>query len=191
MNGQKQFKPGSYELIIRISNPIIDPGNKLQIEVYVTGYGKIESPKVAVYPSWNVFLHEKSLLSVGDSPAKPIDDAGGVIILNEESFSNTNNRYQILTECRTPGLKAPINLDMAIVRHARPGMHTMNFVLTYFDGEKWNTKYSSVHFTVRNFYQRHETFVWIIGAFAAIISISTGIITMWHKLKIILCTLFE
>lgn len=48
-------KPGAYDLAIRVSQPIVDPGGRLQVEVYISGYGVIQAAKVAFYPSPNVF----------------------------------------------------------------------------------------------------------------------------------------
>lgn len=53
-------KPGAYDLIIRISQPIVDPGDRLRVEVYISGYGVIEAAKVAFYPSPEVFDPSKS-----------------------------------------------------------------------------------------------------------------------------------
>jgi hypothetical protein len=40
----KQFgsKPGSYDLLIRVSKPILDPGDRVHIDVYVSGYWYIK-----------------------------------------------------------------------------------------------------------------------------------------------------
>lgn len=45
--GNYALEPGSYALAIRASNPIINPGDAVELEVYITGYGRITGPKVS------------------------------------------------------------------------------------------------------------------------------------------------
>lgn len=171
----KQFgpKPGAYDLLIRISKPILDRGDKVQFEVYISGYGLVESACVYIVPSWSVFSSDDSRIAVGDSPPKKWDDLGELVSFDTKSFFDANGRYQISTECNTPppGSKAPITLNMKINPEAFPGIHSLNFILKYYNGEIWNTKSTSVNFTIQNFYQRHETLVWVIGGIAAFLSI--------------------
>ena len=43
-------KPGCYEIISRTVHMVIDPGDKIAIQILFTGYGYIESPKFVFYP---------------------------------------------------------------------------------------------------------------------------------------------
>lgn len=166
-------KPGSYDLLIRVSNPILNPGDKVQFEVYLSGYGIIQAAAVFIAPSWSIFSREDSRVAISDLPPDPWDRLGVVVSLNPASFSDAKGSYQISTECNSPppSYKPPISMDMAILPDAPPGTHSVHFILKYYNGETWNTKSTSVNFTVRNFYQRHETFVWSIGGVAAFLSI--------------------
>jgi hypothetical protein len=49
-NARNSDKPGAYELAIRIKNAEIEPGDAIELELYVTGYGYIDGAKVAFYP---------------------------------------------------------------------------------------------------------------------------------------------
>lgn len=166
-------KPGAYDLLIRVSKPILDRGDKVQFEVYISGYGLVESACIYIAPSWAVFSVDDSKIAVGDSLLQPWDLLGILVSFDPKAFFDAKGCYQISTECKTPppGSKAPINMDMTILSVALPGIHSVHFVLKYYNGETWNTKSASVNFTVRNFYQRHETIVWAVGGIAAFLSI--------------------
>jgi hypothetical protein len=82
-------KPGAYDLAIRVSQPIVDPGGSLQVEVYISGYGVIQAAKVAYYPSPEVVDYGKSKMIYGP---KVYDDhnggwGGNTMPLSDPSFS--------------------------------------------------------------------------------------------------------
>lgn len=181
---QLESKPGSYDLIIRVSKQILDPGENVQFGIYISGYGVIESACVNICPSWSVFSYINSHARIGDQDPIAFDPLCFLTRLRNESFSETKNYHQILTECNTPppGSNAPISLDMIINHKVKPGVYSIHFILKYYNGEMWHTKPSFVNFTVRNFYQRNETLVWILGGIAAfcnIIKISYPILDKW------------
>ena len=190
----KQFgsKPGSYDLLIRVSKPILDPGDRVYVDVYVSGYGHIKSACVYIMPSWSIFSIDDSRIAVGDSEAQKWDTLSELVCIDNQSFvdlyTDVSNRSMVLTEVNTrpPGSKAPINLDLKTSPEVSPGIYSINFVLKYYNGEIWNTKSTSVNITVRNFYQRHEILVWIIGGIAAFLSIISTIYPflkwLWSKL---------
>jgi hypothetical protein len=43
-------RPGEYRIAIRIVDGEIDPGDKLRLEIYILGYGKIRGSKVSFRP---------------------------------------------------------------------------------------------------------------------------------------------
>jgi len=198
-------EPGSYDLAIRISEPILNPGDRLQVEVYISGYGIIEAPKVACYPSPEVFDFDRSTVT---HSAKKFDDGlsgfgAETVKLDPIGFVGTlsggfgdspndaswfidaepGDSYLISTEVRHPQGTSPLYLDFTIKRDARPGPQSIQFVFTYFNGQTWNTSSKRANFTVRNFYQRHETFVWLLGGFAAIVTILLSIESLYPILK--------
>ncbi len=205
-------KPGSYNLAILVSKPIVDPGDSLQIEVYISGYGVIISPKVAFYPSPNVFdigkstawhslkTYEDGKMGWGAEQAL-LDPVGMVCCLGGGRVFKTDGsqettwffdarpeereNYQVSTEVKHPKGKSPLFLDLCLHRKARPGPQSVGFVFTYFDGASWHTSAEYACFAVRNFYQRHETTVWLIGAIAAIMSILANSAKLWPCAKIL------
>ena len=44
--GENADKPGCYELMIRSSSSVINPGDEVRLLVFVTGYGSINNPKL-------------------------------------------------------------------------------------------------------------------------------------------------
>jgi len=170
-------KVGAYETIIRASKPIINHGDRVQFEIYISGYGQITNACIGIYPSWAIFDIAESKVRTGDSDWVPMDPLAVIISLGNESFFDAKGKYQISTECRTPPphSAAPINLDMKVGKKAPSGTYSMHVALKYFNGECWDTRTSSSSIHIRNFYQKHETLVWIVGGVAAFLSIISSI----------------
>jgi hypothetical protein len=205
-------KPGAYDLAIRVSQPIVDPGGSLQVEVYISGYGVIQAAKVAYYPSPEVVDYDKSKMIFG--PKRYDDHNGGwggdTVQLSDPSYSTggvatlsggmaqPNNpqwqnqtwffdgkenqvlNYQISTEVKDPRGTSPLYLDLAVSRSAKPGPQSIQFVLTYFDGQTWKTASKNADFTIRNIYQRHEIFIAVVGLVAAAVTIGAP---LWPVLR--------
>jgi len=181
-------RPGTYELVTRISHPIVDPGGKLHGEVYLSGYGKIEAAKVALYSSPDVFVSNRSIVRIADGEAIKADPLAVVVSLNKASFFDTDGEYQISTECSIKD-NAPINFEYAISKEARPGLQSIKVVLTYFDGETWKSSSKDIDFTIRNFYQRNEALVWWLGIPSLILTIIASLVQLWPVLLTMTCKL--
>lgn len=69
--------------------------------------------------------------------------------------------------------------NLTISKEAKPGPHSIQFVLTYFDGQTWKTASKNADFTIRNVYQRHEGPIWWIGGIAAGLTILASGVTLW------------
>lgn len=185
---QYASKPGAYDLLIRNSKPILDRGDKVQFEVYISGYGVVESASIYIAPSWSIFSLEESKIAAGDSLPQPWDLLGTLVSFDDKAFFDATGRYQISTECKTlpPASKAPITLDMKINPKAVPGVYSLHFILKYYNGESWNNRSAYTNLTVRNFYQRNEVTVWVIGGIAAFLTIISWcyplIKWLYHKL---------
>ena len=189
----KQFgsKPGSYDLLIRVSKPILDPGDKVHVDVYISGYGNIKSTSVYIMPSWSIFSIDDSKIATGNSDAQKWDPLSELVSIGDQNFfdlyPDQPNKYMISSEINwAPGSKAPINFDLKINPETLPGIYSINFILKYYNGERWVTKSTSINVTVRNFYQRNEIPVWVVGGTAAFLSIISTICVflnwLWPKL---------
>lgn len=211
------LKPGSYSLAILVSDPIVDPGGRLQIEVYISGYGVIQAAKVAFYPSPNVFNIDKStvwhsLKTYEDgkmgwgAEQTSLDPVGMVCCLSGGIVFETNTsqkatwffdarpeeereNYQISTEVKHPKGKSPLFMDLRLHRKARSGQQSISFVFTYFDGDTWRSCTDKADFTVRSFYERHQTSVWLvgglIGGIAGFFSILANAANLWPHVKVL------
>jgi len=175
-------KTGAYDIVVRASKSTTDAGGRVYLEVYISGYGRIENACVGVYPSWSIFDISNSTVSAWNGVGVPMDPLGVIVAIGNDSFYDAKGPLQISTECKTPppASKAPISLDMCVDRKAPPGAHFIQFTFKYFNGESWDAKTSTTSITVRNFYQKNETLVWVVGGIAAFLSILTSI---WPTIK--------
>lgn len=175
-------KEGKYHLVMRSTKTVVDPGESVLVQLYITGFGTIDYPKLVFYPSANV-LSKQSEVSFGaelrdnglayfGSQKEKFDQYGKTINL---SFVNGHTLFlrnsksislQIMTEKNTNDV-APVQLDLRLSSQARPGNYFIHFVLTYFNGEEWDSVSEKFTFTVRNSLQRHELLAWWLGIIAA------------------------
>ena len=184
---------GDYVVITKVSQTQVDPLEKLNIQIFFSGYGIIENPKISFYPSNNFFVvgkdsrvkfdigrDESTNLVIFGVQEKDIPSDGVSIDLNgglkNKSwkkptlfFDDLSTTNRVVTEgtLKNP----PVELSFLIDKKARPGRYTIRFVFTYFNGEKWCTSFQDTEFSIRNVIQRHETSAWILAILAAIVTI--------------------
>ena len=199
--GEFADKPGTYKLVARSNRQLLDPGEDLWIEVFITGYGNIQAAKLVSSPDKESISGKESKVwfNLRETEGKPhfggtekefgedgvtIDlGSGGLklpkwdrstlfvdvskgptpLILTERILRHTNNPSN-----------APVTINLKLSKNARPGQHSLNLVLTYYNGECWCSSETTFHFVVRNFYQRHEIRLWKLGFFATLTGLSIG-----------------
>lgn len=87
-------EPGKYELVSRVSNTTVDPGDTVTINLYITGYGKIDSSKLFFAPPPDVLFEEdKSYVNAGLSPV--LAD-GSVLLSPGENKKNLSGDETII-----------------------------------------------------------------------------------------------
>ncbi len=64
--------------------------------------------------------------------------------------------------------KAPFEVHLVTSKKARAGSHTLQFLLTYFNGEVWKTSVRDATIVVPSFYERHTVALWAVGIVVAI-----------------------
>lgn len=205
-------KPGKYELVPRIYNSVVDPGTTVFMEIYITGYGRIDASKLAFYPPVAVLNETTSKVSYGFKFDPEKDDAtwggleasinssgfvlplGGMLskkwdgatsffdVLHTEGYTLPQIMTEIphgVTDSPTAptSFKAPFSLELNIKKDTKPGTYYTSTIFTYFNGSTWQTSNVQSSFTVRNFFQRHETAIAWFGITAAIGS-ATGILSL-------------
>jgi len=69
--------------------------------------------------------------------------------------------------------------NLTISKEAKPGPHSIQFVLTYFDGQTWKTASKNADFTIRNVYQRYEWWIARVGLVAAVATIGPMLRWPW------------
>ncbi|WP_152442313.1 hypothetical protein [Pseudomonas putida] len=201
---------GSYSLVTVINNPIINPGETITIDQYISGYGLGSGVKVVHYPSSDVFDVKNSYVSFnpkfnGDDPitwggiqGQP-DETGGTLIMGPMYRTGSgelvtfcdadanSNRNSIITE-RKLGEKPPFHYLFKTKNTAKPGPYKISFVFTYFNGENWQSSTETVEFKIQNYFEKYNTVISILAAAALITTIfSDGVIpttsSLWNFAK--------
>ncbi len=209
-SGKNANAPGSYGIAVRLDKYLVDPGERLRIEIYISGYGKISGCKLVTYPSPAAFdeLHSWVRFGVRNIDGKTffggkeqlLDPSGNTIDigsggmkrddwLEQTMFFDTRESGttpQIFTETRQKPKNdvsdGPITLNLKLNSKARAGTHSVQFVLTYFNGSCWATSTETVSFTVRTFYQRNELKIWLIGALIAVAGVILSGIACYNSI---------
>lgn len=186
--------PGAYQLATRVEHNVIDPGEVLNIEQFITGYGNIAQAKIYCLISSQLFDKERSHIKTGlqpnDDPEHPAPLRWGrdehkpddmfVLALSgvrKEGWDESTIFFdapfpgnQIITERDLKG--PPFEYSFKTHKHLKPGDHYIDFYLTYFNGEKWVSTKERISFKARNFFERHSkafTSLAIIASICAIL----------------------
>lgn len=160
----------SYSLVTRVLTPAVDPGARLEFEVYLSGHGELEQNKLAIYyPPGLVNRHDsghyvfrKTAGIEGDSSggrhrmrrrriAPPID----VLQLEVESFSPVKGTSIVQSEVRGDKKGPPLLVRANVSPECPPGEHPIVLVFSYFDGAEWRTARDVVKVAVRGLLARH------------------------------------
>jgi hypothetical protein len=180
--GQYGDKPGSYRLAVRTVTPEVDPGERMIMKVMICGYGEIAGTKLAVYPSPDSYVPEESSILHGlrrdgtvlkyGRETQQFDPVGAVLVLrglqaadaqgnachHPTSFfdrhPNSSDTEVDVLATETELDKAPVEIVLKIRSNIRTGLHGLQFVLTYYDGERWQTDKQIVSVQVNNFIQQ-------------------------------------
>lgn len=193
-------RTGSYGLAVRLSTTVVDPGETLTLEVYISGYGQIQGSKLVFYPSPAIVARGSSCrfglgppdgegLACFGFQKTDLDPLGNTIVFGVEPLSLGAERptmyvdarpagdpHQISTETKSlPTNCAPVQVELVTRSDARPGMYSVQFLFTYFNGSAWANSSETVQFSVRSVYQRYEGWIWRAGAVVTVIAIPLGI----------------
>ena len=184
-SGESAGFPGSYQPAVRFDASIIDPGDELRGEMFICGYGYIGNMKVGFYPSQGFIEETDSRVSYGTQSVDGKTVFGGHhAIVGPEGVTlslpkalvfdvKSDAVPMISTEAHVS--QAPVAFHLKTPKRVRPGTHSLFFVLTYFNGERWATATQTVSFTVRNMLQRREIWVAGLGTAAAVAAVCTAV----------------
>lgn len=188
-------KPGSYKQAFRIITPVIDRGDQIEIEQFFSGYGKIENAKLLFYTSDDFFDSKKSKIYASLGPK----DGGIAFGVHSYEFESTGKHFDLSSGFRykkwndssmffdnsSSEMKAPIISTEMKIREApfkyslltkksiKPGKYNIQFIFSYFNGEKWYTDSQIVEFKVRNFLERYDVPIGWVALIASSVAITT------------------
>ncbi|MBK8247530.1 MAG: hypothetical protein IPK85_09065 [Gemmatimonadetes bacterium] len=185
-------KPGSYEVVTRASRPIVEPGHDLEVEVLITGYGRIMSSKLMFSASPGIIDESASRVahslrrgeltgefSFGGRTDETSD--GGAFGLAGMRADHWQCPPTLFVDARTPVLEEPgthcpvilterrphgnppFKWTFRLRRQAPPGIHSVRFYFTYYDGERWRTSVSDVAFHILCTFERYAGVLTIAG----------------------------
>lgn len=186
-------------LAIRSNKLTINPGDQLEFEIFVTGYGHIENV-TKIFGTFPTGLVEEGspygtveyiLINVTTKqPYKIIDNLPLPFYvwkgnLYYTQFTNSENCYSvpIISEVYFPInniSEAPIKIRINTSIHAPSGDNVINLILTYSDGEKWYQDKEKIAIHINNPIEENRQLLFII---LTIIGIIIAFISIEDKLK--------
>jgi hypothetical protein len=209
MTGLNADSPGNFELISRTSNTVIDPGDEIEIDIFITGYGQIKGGKLAFFPSGKILDVTKSkvhsdLGKNGDeiiwgvkenylNSQNTVIGLGGMQYENwQEStmfFDAASGKTPVIsTESILSNYKPPFQFNLKTLDNINPGNYNLNFTFTYHNSVEWKSSNLSVAFTVRNILQRNESLISWIAFFGVVVSIIAAVFSILDYYKSSSCT---
>ena len=186
-------KPGSYKLASILKESIVNAGDVVSINQYITGCGENSGFKLVCYISNQIFDETTSTLMTELVPPSeendntiqwgfkkfPVVNGGfsltpGSIQLPDwperESIFDTDSKTNfIITEKTLPN--APFTYKLKTQKNAKPGLHYIAFYLTYFNGNEWVCEEDRVEFRINSTFERHNTIISLLAATALIVTI--------------------
>jgi hypothetical protein len=185
-------EPGAFDQAIKITTPIVDPGETVQIEQYFVGYGSISAAKMLFYPSNDIFdlshsrivnglteVEKGRLQFGGQSNALAVDGGvarlGGLktptwreetLFFDLEGSDDVGPAPVIATEVRLG--RAPFEYALKTRRAIRPGKYSIEFYLVYYDGKAWRTNSKRAEFHVRNVLERHQISIGLLAVVSTV-----------------------
>ena len=192
--------PGAYQIATKSGNLIIRPGDTIEIEQYITGYGNIHNAKITIYLSSKIFNTSESYVLFGikheqhqnysrttwGNDQMYITDVGATIhlaglVVGDEKDSTLFFDSSIVSNLDKAGssqlyselkvVNAPFQYKLITLQTAEPGNHNLDFYFTYFDGKQWVTKKEKVEIKIKTFFERNNKLITWIAITASTLAI--------------------
>ena len=205
MSGEFADRLGAFTLVPLVTRGEIDPGDVVEIEAFITGYGRIDAAKVTCYPSPQSVDVSQSTLDFGlkkhgdkfvwgQGPERlpqtvsqlcfVVEFRKKVGLIRRSSLTQPRrDRHEESPRNRKPMVKSPLRFILRTPKTVSAGVHSLEIVLTYFNGETSCARAATAQFSVRSFFQRHEAAVWGIGLTATLFTIA-GVVLQFRDLII-------
>lgn len=185
--GKNSDKSGAYQQCIKLITPVIHQGDKVELEHYFTGYGEIDGAKVAFYPSSEIFDDDNSFIINGikeeggkilnGGNSHPFTDTGVIIHMQgiKKNDWKSSTQFFDITDGDLPQLYteiknevAPIKYELTTKKSIKPGIYSLEFVFTYFNGSCWISSSKSIEFKVQNFLERYAIQIGMLAGLASL-----------------------
>ncbi len=199
-------EPGAYQPVVRLQSPIMDAGECLLGEIYVTGYGEIGPAKFFVSSSPGVFDSNDCTLTDGFVQNGPLITFGGqttkvnmdigitfaIAGLKAEKWQATTAFYDVSQPA--PGFEndlsriahlstethqsnPPASFSFKTRKTARAGDYGIQVVFSYFDGVEWQNSVLNVPFRLRSRLERWNSFLAWLAAMAGVATIAAAVLS--------------
>jgi hypothetical protein len=187
------FKQGHYEITARFINSVIDKGDTVEGEVYITGFGLIQAAKVNIVFSADIFQIEKSEYStdvtawtVPNDPLslhirfgakKNIPSNLGFTYSTSPSgdfkklfgmYPVRPNEHDLTIFTETWRRAPPVHLRLVTKEDTLPGIYYLDFFFTYFNGNSWEVSKHRAEFKIRNIFERNENAIRVVVIMASL-----------------------
>lgn len=198
--------PGAYQPVVRLQIPIMNPGEYLHGEIYVTGYGEIGPAKFFISSSPGVFdssdcevtdgfVKNGPLITFGGQTTKVNMDVGitlSIAGLKTEKWQSTTAFYDINQpepgfendlsrighlSTETHQRNPPASFSFKTRKTARAGDYGIQIVFSYFDGVEWRNSVLNVPFRLRSRLERWNSFLAWLAAMAGVATIAAAVLS--------------
>ena len=191
--------PGDYVLVLRAHEEVLDAGDTLVFDGFISGYGAIEAAKLILVPSSKLIADAQAevtfnviqLPSEGGQRSEPgygghpaIFRLGDGVVFGLDGGVNNPEWPRptyvwdkslgdapVVSSERVLGA-APIHGRLKLADRAKPGTYKLLANFCYFDGQVWRSKPAELVFSIRNVFQRYDGLITALGVAAAIATIA-------------------
>lgn len=194
----------SLSLAVRNNNPIINKGDTINLEIYISGYGHIANiTKIYVtlpmgliddnttFGNYYIQQYNSTEWTSPEYPMTPDMATGLGVYLPADLFQQTYytincSQLLIFTESQefaSGKFRAPIGMYFKTSKKASDGENKISIILTYSDGKKWYQDKEEVSVHINSWQEEHATLYTILIGFigAAVIAVASFI---WHSIGI-------
>lgn len=193
-----------YTLIPRLIKPTIRPGETIEIEIYISGYGEVEKNKFSMFYSSRLVNQSdvgKIEYNIGFATSQTTGETkvvannqqsyhsaklgpvGMTIGLNQGYFcdhpnlgsGSPNNFPPIMSEVESDGMP-PFRIKMNTSTKGIAGDYDIDFALTYMKGDEIKTDHKTVTIHVTRWLERNEKKATILGIVSGWLSVILAIV---------------
>jgi len=195
----------TYSLVPRNRNPLVHPGQTMEIEIFLSGYGMPEKNKLFIQWSSPSVINQnrpgelvssikcaldpttgEMLVITGEKGLETfkLDPVGVVGCINKGHFLVAQREYSefclghVASEYAPKPLQAPLLLRLNIDKDAPAGNYEVVFIFTYGNEHELVQDYKSVPFHITSRWERNQAILY--GAAVIIAALTLLITAIWY-----------